>query len=48
MNTKLIRLTCFLTALLALSTMARAQGSAFTYQGRLSASGAPANGLIER
>jgi Chaperone of endosialidase len=44
MKTKLIRLTCFLTALLALATLARAQGTAFTYQGRLTENGATANG----
>jgi hypothetical protein len=44
MKTKLIRLTCFLTALLALATLARAQGTAFTYQGRLTENGAAANG----
>ena len=47
MKTKLIRLTCFLTALLALATVARAQGTAFTYQGRLNNNGAPANGSYD-
>ena len=44
MKTKLIRLTCFLNALLALATAARAQGTALTYQGRLTENGAAANG----
>ena len=44
MKTKLIHLTCFLVALLALSSGAFAQTSAFTYQGRLVENGAPANG----
>ena len=47
MKTKLIHLTCFLTALLALVTVARAQGTAFTYQGRLDNNGAPANGSYD-
>jgi hypothetical protein len=45
MKTRLIRLVCFLTALLALATLARAQGSAFTYQGRLAESGTPVSGV---
>jgi hypothetical protein len=44
MKTKLL-LT--LTALLALANVARAQGTAFTYQGRLDSSGAPANGIYD-
>src|SRR5687767_8851059 len=45
MKIKLIRLACFLTVLFAPAATARAQGTAFTYQGRLTVNGAPANGL---
>jgi hypothetical protein len=44
MKIKIVRLTCLLTAVLALATEARAQTTAFTYQGRLMVNGAPANG----
>ncbi len=44
MKTELIRLTCLLTAVLALATETRAQTTTFTYQGRLTVNGAPANG----
>lgn len=41
MKTKSIRLACLLATLFALPTVARAQGSAFTYQGRLTENGSP-------
>ena len=42
-----IKLLLTLTALLALATVAFAQGTAFTYQGRLLANGAPAQGAYD-
>jgi len=47
MKAKLIRLTCFLTTLLMLVTEARAQGTAFTYQGRLNDGLNPASGVYD-
>ena len=41
MKTKSIRLACLLATLFALPTVARAQGSVFTYQGRLTENGSP-------
>ena len=43
MKTKSIRLACLLVALFALPMVASAQGSAFTYQGRLTENGSPAS-----
>src|SRR4051794_15077401 len=37
----------FLISFLAHASSAQAQGTAFTYQGRLSVSGAPANGIFD-
>ena len=45
MKTKLIRLLCLLSSLPALIPLARAQTTAFTYQGKLTDGGAPASGL---
>jgi len=44
MNTKLLY-SLFL--LLTAATLARAQGTAFTYQGRLNLDGAPVNGAYD-
>ena len=47
MKSNLIRLACLLTALLALAKGIHAQGTAFTYQGRLNLNGTPANGSYD-
>jgi hypothetical protein len=47
MTNKLLCLTCLLTALFALATTTRAQGTAFTYQGRLAENGVPASGIYD-
>ena len=47
MNARLVHLACCFGTLLALVSGAFAQPSAFTYQGRLTGAGGPANGSFE-
>src|SRR4030095_2700471 len=47
MENAMMKRSLFVVALLGLSPLAFAQGTAFTYQGRLDASSGPANGLYD-